>query len=193
MIVIVSQNCFDSFENHGNSYNHKSNRHNNKSNTRYLPFCFLCLNLFKHKTSNKHKEKINMPHRNLPYVFLSLSSLYMSYAMTTVQDDAIMVTKKYKITKHGYTHWMIVDDNAQHYKVHNSVWHWKWNSVDDWHQIKENKVLFIRYYGWRIPMIELFPTIIVSEQATFLDSMTCSQFLVFETEKINTLKQKPIL
>jgi hypothetical protein len=87
------------------------------------------------------------------------------YAYSTQEKDAITVTKKYKMNRGGYTDFMIIDDKGRHFNVNNSVWYWRWDSIEHWHNIEENKKLFIIYYGWRIPVLSLFPNIIVSNKA----------------------------
>ncbi len=106
------------------------------------------------------------------------------YAYSTEEKDAILVTKKYKMNRNGFTDFMIIDDKGRHFNVNNSLWYWKWNSVEDWHNIEENKQLFIRYYGWRIPVIGLFPNVTLSDKAQFLDSMSRAEFIKFEAEKL---------
>ncbi len=103
------------------------------------------------------------------------------YAVSTSNKDQIIVTKKYKMNKSGYTNFMIIDNKGNHYNVNNSFWYWKWNSIEDWHKIEENKQIFIKYYGWRLPLLGLFPNVYLSNQAEFLDSMSRAEFIVFES------------
>jgi hypothetical protein len=106
------------------------------------------------------------------------------YAYSTEEKDAIVVTKKYKMNRNGFTDFMIIDDKGRHFNVNNSLWYWKWDSIEDWHRIEENKKIFINYYGWRMPVIGLFPNVILSDNAKFLDSMSRSEFIRFEAEKL---------
>jgi hypothetical protein len=106
------------------------------------------------------------------------------YAYSTEEKDAILVTKKYKMNRNGFTDFMIIDDKGRHFNVNNSLWYWKWNSVEDWHNIEENKQLFIRYYGLRMPVIGLFPNVTLSDKAEFLDSMSSAEFRRFEADKL---------
>jgi hypothetical protein len=41
---------------------------------------------------------------------------------------------------------MIVDVYGNHYNVNNSVWYWKWNSIEDWTKISENDKVNIEYH-----------------------------------------------
>ncbi len=106
------------------------------------------------------------------------------YAYSTEEKDAIIVTKKYKMTRNGFTDFMVVDDKGRHFNLNNSLWYWKWNSIEDWHNIEENKQTFIRYYGWRVPVLGLFPNIILSDKAKFLNSMSSAEFYRFEADKL---------
>ena len=61
---------------------------------------------------------------------------------------------------------MNVDSDGRHFNVNNSLWYWKWDSIEDWNKIK-NKIkndsqITIKYYGIRIPFFGLFPNIIKS-------------------------------
>jgi hypothetical protein len=85
------------------------------------------------------------------------------YTMTTSNIDSIIVTKKYKFNISGFTNFMIIDDKGNHYNVNNSLWYWKWNSLEDWHKIKENEQLFIKYYGIRWALFGLFPNVVMSQ------------------------------
>ena len=59
---------------------------------------------------------------------------------------------------------MIVDTNGRHFNVNNSFWYWKWDSIEDWTNIlKEGKgqeVIAVSYYGYRIPFLGMFPTVV---------------------------------
>ena len=108
------------------------------------------------------------------------------YAYSTEEKDAIIVIKKYKMNRGGYTDFMVVDDKGRHFNVNNSLWYWKWDSIEDWHRIEEKseEKLLIRYYGWRMPVLGLFPNIYISNRAKFLDSMSSSDFRRFEADKL---------
>ncbi len=86
------------------------------------------------------------------------------YAITTVKDDMITVVKKYKMNRNGFTDFMIIDNNGRHFNVNNSLWYWKWDSIEDWYKIEEKTNINIKYYGWRWPVCGLFPNIVKSKQ-----------------------------
>ena len=106
------------------------------------------------------------------------------YALSTSKKDSSVVVKKYKMVRNGFTEFMIIDNKGRHFNVNNSLWYWKWNSVEDWSNIEEGDELYFKYYGWRMPFLGLFPNIIMSHKGQFLDSIPNSEFHVFETEKL---------
>jgi len=57
---------------------------------------------------------------------------------------------------------MVIDDNNKHYNVNNSLWYWKWDSIEDWNSIELNETnkLSVKYYGLRIPFLGFFPNIV---------------------------------
>ena len=92
---------------------------------------------------------------------LSSSGLY---AYSTQKQQTITVIKKYTFCRNGFTEFMIIDTNNKHYNVNNSWWYWKWNSLEDWSKIEPNDTVHIKYYGWRIPFLGLFPNVFYSNQ-----------------------------
>jgi len=94
--------------------------------------------------------------------FILSSSAMYSYA--TQKQKTITVVKKYTFCRHGFTEFMIIDTNNKHYNVNNSWWYWKWNSLEDWSKIEPNDTVYIKYYGWRIPFLGLFPNIFYSNR-----------------------------
>jgi len=93
---------------------------------------------------------------------ISMISCNFLYAIFTRQEKEIIVKKKYKFDKSGFTDFMIIDSNGKHYNLNNSLWYWKWNSIEDWHSIREEEKLNTLTYGWRVPILGLFPNIVSS-------------------------------
>jgi len=86
------------------------------------------------------------------------------YAISTKKEADIIVYKKYKFDRNGFTEFMIIDDHGNHYNVNNSFWYWKWNSIEDWHKLKTYNTIHIRYYGIRLPLLGLFPNIVAIDK-----------------------------
>ena len=90
----------------------------------------------------------------------SMISCNFIYAIFTREEKEIIVKKKYKYDRSGYTDFMVIDSNGKHYNLNNSLWYWKWDSIEDWHSIKEEQKIHTLTYGWRIPILGLFPNIV---------------------------------
>ena len=76
--------------------------------------------------------------------------------------NVIKVNKKYKIVIYGTTQFMIIDEKGRHFNVNNSLWYWKWDSIEDWGKINNGDNLKVKYYGIRSPFIGLFPNIVMN-------------------------------
>jgi hypothetical protein len=91
---------------------------------------------------------------------VSMISCNFLYAIFTREQKEIIVKKKYTFDRSGFTDFMIIDTNGKHYNLNNSLWYWKWDSIEDWHSIKEEQKLNTLTYGWRVPILGLFPNIV---------------------------------
>ena len=113
----------------------------------------------------------------------SLSMLvHCTYALGTVEKKFITIDKKYKFNRNGFTEFMIIDNNGKHYNVNNSLWYWKWNSIEEWNKLETNKEIIVKYYGVRIPLFGIFPNIIMSNQAELLDSISSAECRIIYAE-----------
>jgi hypothetical protein len=70
-----------------------------------------------------------------------------------------MVSDKYTFDSNGFTNFMIVDTENNHYKVGNNLWFWKWDSIEDWSMVKKGNKIPITYYGFRLPFLGIFPNV----------------------------------
>ena len=86
------------------------------------------------------------------------------YTFGTTEEKNIEIKEKYKFNRHGFTKFMIVDKNDKHYCVNNSTWYLKFDSIEDYNKIKIGSVQYIKYYGYRIPILNMFPNIIKSTE-----------------------------
>ena len=98
----------------------------------------------------------------LPILSILLGG-HMCYAIGTKEEKELFVAKKYKFDRNGFTEFMVVDINGKHYNINNSLWYWKWNSIEDWSSIKENSTINVKFYGWRVPIFGIFPNIVNSK------------------------------
>ena len=92
-----------------------------------------------------------------------VTGCHLWYAIGTKEEKEIFVTKKYTFDRNGFTEFMVIDINGKHYNINNSVWYWKWNSIEDWSSIKENNTINAKFYGWRVPIFGIFPNIVNSK------------------------------
>ena len=107
------------------------------------------------------KPTINIPHVRSNLVSLGLfTGVHAVYAYSTREEEDIRVIKKYKMNRHGFTDFMIIDENGRHLNVNNSFWYWKWDSVEEWSQIHEGDTMRVQMYGWRNPLFGLFPNVV---------------------------------
>ncbi len=107
------------------------------------------INTLKFLTSTPNKFFFN--------VTLGTVCLHGLYTYSTSEQKIISIKNKYKFNRNGYTEFMIIDINNKHYNVKNSFWYWKWDSIEDWNSLEINKQYHIRYYGYRIPFLGIFP------------------------------------
>lgn len=55
---------------------------------------------------------------------------------------------------------MVIDGNGNHYRINNSLWYNKWDSIEEFSRINIDDVITIETYGYRIPFLGTFPNII---------------------------------
>lgn len=96
--------------------------------------------------------------------FGSIIGLHATYTYSTMKKIDIVIKQKYIFTKNGFSEFMIIDHNNKHYNVTNSIWFWKWNSIEDWNNLELNESTNIIYYGIRIPIFGVFPNVVASSK-----------------------------
>ena len=92
----------------------------------------------------------------------SITAGHFAYAVGTKREKEINIVSKYKFTRNGFTEFMIIDSEGNHYNINNSFWYWKWDSIEDWSSIEANKKINTKYYGFRVPILGIFPNIVSS-------------------------------
>ena len=124
-------------------------------------FSRIFLNSFRYIFLNDNRYQINNSVQiKIAGSLLILGSLpHGIYALGTEKTEKSRIVKKYKMVRNGFTEFMVVDENGNHYNVNNSFWYWKWNSIEDWYDIKEGDELHFKYYGWRVHVLGMFPNI----------------------------------
>jgi hypothetical protein len=113
-------------------------------------------------------------------ISLGICSLHGVYVFSTSENEEIKIVKKYTMDRNGFTNFMVIDNKNRHFNVNNSVWYWKWDSIEDWSTLQENSIVNVKYYGWRIPFIGLFPNIVKSSDKS-LNVPSSSSAIEFDT------------
>jgi hypothetical protein len=81
------------------------------------------------------------------------------YSYGTKNVATIEIEKTYIYTKNGFSDFMVIDKMGKHYNVGNNFWFWKWDSIEDWNRLNKNDKIDVKYYGYRIPLLGIFPNI----------------------------------
>lgn len=94
--------------------------------------------------------------------FLAWYSLpfHFGFCIFTQKQSEFQIKNKYKYVSNGFTRFMIISNNDIHYEVCNNLWFWKWNSIEDWCKIQQGDTINVTYFGYRIPLLGLFPSIV---------------------------------
>ena len=116
------------------------------------------LHNFKNILKNTNNTSLPIEYKiNILSIMLGVN---FCYATITKEEAQINIQKKYKFNRNGSTEFMVIDNKGIHYNVNNSFWYGKWDSIEDWHSIKEEQKLHSLTYGWRVPILGLFPNIV---------------------------------
>ncbi len=112
-------------------------------------------NLYNVFTIENNKENIWRIFMKIGIIVVPMS--FYVYASTNTRR--IRIKRKYKYVKSGMTSFMIIDMDENHYSLNNSIWFWKWDAIEDWYSLDKEREINIKFYGYRIPILSLFPNI----------------------------------
>jgi len=118
------------------------------------------LNHLKYLYYNQTNKVIDIKHVKIGLGLFLIPHLI--YTMSTREENTIILKDKYEITTNGFTKFIIIDRCNRHYLLNNSLWFWKWDSIEDWSKIKklnEGCKIKIKCYGFRLPFLGVFPNI----------------------------------
>lgn len=107
-----------------------------------------------------------MPSRLVPGLFAAfyISSAFFyaegGYLLGTTKKDEITIAKKYTYVNNGSTKYMLVDTKGRHFNVDNCFFYWNWNTIEDWANLKPLEQRHIIYYSYRVPWLQMYPTIV---------------------------------
>ena len=93
-------------------------------------------------------------------MILGGTGIHGAYVFSTKKQEKIYVQDTYQRVYYGSTFFMLVDGEGRHFHVGNSLWFWRWDAVEDWHRIQRGYPLTVKRYGWRVPALGWFPTIV---------------------------------
>ena len=120
---------------------------------------------FLHYFTKIFKETLNNTDANITLKIVGIGSICnLGYALGTKEKREIVVAKKYQYDSNGFTNFMIMDTKGNHYNVNNSLWFMKWDSIEDWSSVETNDSLSIKFYGWRVPFLGIFPKIVATNK-----------------------------
>ena len=83
-------------------------------------------------------------------LLLSTAGIHAAYAYSTGKTEEIHIIQKYKMNLYR----LYGGHKGKHFNVNNSLWKRKWD------QARIQKGVSVKYYGWRKPIIGLFPNIV---------------------------------
>lgn len=107
-----------------------------------------------------------MPSRLVPGLFAAFytsSAIFYAeggYLLGTTKKNEITVAKKYTYVNNGSTKYMLVDTKGRHFNVDNCFFYWNWNTIEDWANLKPLEQRHIIYYSYRVPWLQMYPTIV---------------------------------
>jgi len=116
---------------------------------------------FLHYFTSMFKDTLRNTDANITLKIVGFGTFCnLGYTLGTKDKRDIVVAKKYQFDRNGFTNFMVVDTNGNHYNVNNSLWFLKWDSIEDWSSVETNDNLTVKFYGWRVPFLGIFPNIV---------------------------------
>ena len=109
------------------------------------------------------------------------------YAYGTQKEIQIEIDKTYTYTKNGYTDFMCIDKTGKHYNVNNSLWYWKWDSIEDWNKLNLDDKINIKYYGYRIPVLGFFPNIVCIDNKEYVEPFINNNNMLENNYQLNII------
>lgn len=109
---------------------------------------------------------VSISYENSFNVLVTGLGAHLCYTFGTLEEKQIVIKEKYKFDSNGFTNFMLVDENGSHYKVANCLWFFKWDSIEDWTNLKQGSIYPLKFYGYRIPVLGLFPIIVGQSDKT---------------------------
>ncbi len=104
-------------------------------------------------------KKADLSQRTINITLGTLVTTSGIYTYSTINNKNITIVNKYKFNRYGFTEFMVIDENGNHYNFNNNFWFFKFDNIEDYYKFKEGDTVNINYCGWRIPFLGLFPNV----------------------------------
>lgn len=89
---------------------------------------------------------------------------HSSYAYGTKRDRTITIDDRYQLMPSFGSMQMIKEKEGSHYAVPSSFWFWQFKSPELWRSLENGKTYAVTTYGWRIPVLGMFPNIVSAHE-----------------------------
>lgn len=112
------------------------------------------LNLFLHCIEFDYKY---IPPPLKMKLILGLWTGHGIYALTSLKEEYVEITDKYIIPTYVGAEYRIITSENKHITICQSLWYWTWNDAERWSRLQKNEHYKITSYGYRIPILGIFP------------------------------------
>lgn len=111
--------------------------------------------------------------------------VHSAYAYGTVHNEKITVDEQYQLLARNGSLQMIrtkhetinekknkIKIKDVHYAVPPSLWFWQFKSPELWRSLEAGKTYNIKTYGWRVPLLGIFPNIVDAKEEKPISAST---------------------
>jgi hypothetical protein len=75
-------------------------------------------------------------------------------------QKTIKIADKFVHIQNGRSQYMLVTTTGEYLRVSDSFWHWKWESMELWREIRIRQTYRADIYGMRVPWLGMFPRLV---------------------------------
>lgn len=97
---------------------------------------------------------------HVPLIIIPIISLKGLYAYNTYFEKEIKVKDKYTRLNEGNGSYMMSDSNNNIYRFGKSLWFMKFDNAETWNSLEKEESYKISGYGWRIPLLNIYPNVV---------------------------------
>lgn len=91
--------------------------------------------------------------------FLFAITISPMYQRLTVETITVMIKDKERVAGSGSSQYLIWSPDET-FRCADSVWHWKWDSADQYGNFEKGKRYEIKVYGWRVGFFNMYRNIV---------------------------------